>query len=121
MATISSILSPTLLHHHNSTKPFTSQQHSIFSKISQIHSHSQISLKSTLSPPLFSNPRGPKIAYAVAEDTAVLTNDPSAEAARRLYVGNIPRTVNNEELRGIFEEHGAVEKVEVFAADSLAF
>ncbi|KAM7472472.1 hypothetical protein LguiA_010655 [Lonicera macranthoides] len=113
MATISSILSPTLLHYHNSTKSFTSQQHSLFSKLSQIHSHSsQISLKSTLYP-IISNPRGPKRAYAVAEDTAVLTNDPSAEAARRLYVGNIPRTVNNEELRGIFEEHGAVEKVEV--------
>lgn len=34
-------------------------------------------------------------------------------AARRVYVGNIPRTVNNDELKRIVEEHGAVEKVEV--------
>lgn len=34
-------------------------------------------------------------------------------AARRVYVGNIPRTVNNDELKKIVEEHGAVEKVEV--------
>lgn len=40
----------------------------------------------------------------------------SAEAppsVRRLYVGNIPRTVTNEQLTKIFEEHGAVEKAEV--------
>lgn len=43
----------------------------------------------------------------------MLTQDPSSEAARRLYVGNIPRTVNNDELQKIVEEHGAVEKVEV--------
>ncbi|XP_074585307.1 small ribosomal subunit protein cS22 [Curcuma longa] len=35
------------------------------------------------------------------------------EAARRLYVGNIPRTVKNEELENIFGEHGSVEKTEV--------
>lgn len=39
--------------------------------------------------------------------------DPSSEAARRLYVGNIPRTLTNEELTKIVEEHGAVEKAEV--------
>lgn len=39
--------------------------------------------------------------------------DPSSEAARRLYIGNIPRTVDNAELTGIVEEHGAVEKTEV--------
>ncbi|KHN49032.1 30S ribosomal protein 2, chloroplastic [Glycine soja] len=37
-----------------------------------------------------------------------------AEAsARRLYVGNIPRTVTNDELAKIVQEHGAVEKAEV--------
>ncbi|KAL2514169.1 30S ribosomal protein 2 [Forsythia ovata] len=50
---------------------------------------------------------------AVAEDTSVSTADPSSEAARRLYVGNIPRTVTNDELRKIVEDHGAVEKAEV--------
>ncbi|KAH7684333.1 polyadenylate-binding protein [Dioscorea alata] len=34
-------------------------------------------------------------------------------STRRLYVGNIPRTVTNEQLSKIFEEHGAVEKAEV--------
>ncbi|KAK6143133.1 hypothetical protein DH2020_023481 [Rehmannia glutinosa] len=50
---------------------------------------------------------------AVAEDTSVVTADPSSVAARRLYVGNIPRTVTNDELQKIVEEHGAVEKAEV--------
>nr|KAJ0220392.1 hypothetical protein LSAT_V11C200051690 [Lactuca sativa] len=50
-----------------------------------------------------------------AEETpvAVVTVDPSSEAARQLYVGNIPRTTNNDELQKVFEEHGVVEKVEV--------
>ncbi|KAJ4711671.1 RNA-binding family protein [Melia azedarach] len=48
--------------------------------------------------------------FAVAEETSV---DTSPEAARRLYVGNIPRNINNEELTKIFQEHGAVEKAEV--------
>ncbi|KAI7978922.1 hypothetical protein LOK49_Contig628G00002 [Camellia lanceoleosa] len=46
-------------------------------------------------------------------ETSVSTQDPSSEAARRVYIGNIPRTVNNDELRQIVEEHGAVEKAEV--------
>ncbi|KDP39809.1 hypothetical protein JCGZ_04908 [Jatropha curcas] len=59
-------------------------------------------------------PRIPKTLFAVAEETApVAPADPSSEAARRLYIGNIPRTVDNEELKKIVEEHGAVEKVEV--------
>ncbi|PKA56553.1 30S ribosomal protein 2, chloroplastic [Apostasia shenzhenica] len=37
----------------------------------------------------------------------------AVEANRRLYVGNIPRTVSNEELANIFGEHGSVEKAEV--------
>lgn len=48
--------------------------------------------------------------YAVAEEAAVETQD---SISRRLYVGNIPRTVDNAELAKIFEEHGAVEKAEV--------
>lgn len=36
-----------------------------------------------------------------------------SEVARRLYVGNIPRTVGSEELARIFGEHGSVEKAEV--------
>lgn len=47
----------------------------------------------------------------MAED--VVTKD--SEAARRLYVGNIPRNVDNDELRGVFEECGAVVKAEVMA------
>ena len=48
---------------------------------------------------------------AVAEQAATATE----AAARRLYVGNIPRTVTNEELAKIVQEHGAVEKAEVFS------
>ncbi|KAI9169464.1 hypothetical protein LWI28_012683 [Acer negundo] len=47
---------------------------------------------------------------AVAEEASV---DTSSEAARRLYIGNIPRTVDNDELTKIVVEHGAVEKAEV--------
>ncbi|KAL3624595.1 Small ribosomal subunit protein cS22 [Castilleja foliolosa] len=50
---------------------------------------------------------------AVAEDTSVVATDPSSVAARRLYIGNIPRTVTNDELQKIVEEHGAIEKAEV--------
>lgn len=51
---------------------------------------------------------------AVAEEeTSVSTTDPSSEAARRLYIGNIPRTLKPDELRKIVEEHAAVEKAEV--------
>ena len=48
--------------------------------------------------------------FAVAEETQVAQ---SSEAARRLYIGNIPRTVDNAELTRIVEAHGAVEKAEV--------
>ncbi|KAJ0245606.1 30S ribosomal protein 2 [Hirschfeldia incana] len=39
--------------------------------------------------------------------------DPNAESSRRVYIGNIPRTVTNEQLTQIVEEHGAVEQVQV--------
>lgn len=50
----------------------------------------------------------------VAEEASVSTADSSSEAARKLYVGNIPRTVTSDELAKIVEVHGAVEKAEVF-------
>ncbi|KAK2386369.1 RNA-binding (RRM/RBD/RNP motifs) family protein [Trifolium repens] len=37
----------------------------------------------------------------------------NSPAVRKLYVGNIPRTVSNDELAQIVQEHGAVEKAEV--------
>ena len=49
----------------------------------------------------------------MAEEQTSVVASPSSEAARRLYIGNIPRTVNNDELSKIVEEHGAVEKAEV--------
>ncbi|KAB5541070.1 hypothetical protein DKX38_014044 [Salix brachista] len=60
------------------------------------------------------NTKAPQRLFAVAEETAPAASaDPSSEAARRLYVGNIPRNLTNEELTKIVEEHGAVEKTEV--------
>ncbi|CAH9085514.1 unnamed protein product [Cuscuta epithymum] len=51
---------------------------------------------------------------AVSEETSASSSqDPSSEPARRLYVGNIPRTVTNDKLRSFVEEYGAVEKAEV--------
>ncbi|XP_057727897.1 30S ribosomal protein 2, chloroplastic isoform X1 [Arachis stenosperma] len=58
--------------------------------------------------------RNRRLFAVAAEEAAVTTSvDPKSEAARRLYVGNIPRTVTNDELKNIVEEHGAVEKAEV--------
>lgn len=77
-----------------------------------------ISLKFTRKLPVALNPRR---LNAVAEGTSVSTTDPSIESARRLYVGNIPRTVKNDELRQIVEEHGAVEKAEVLNGSLFIF
>ncbi|MFS8026712.1 putative RNA recognition motif domain, nucleotide-binding alpha-beta plait domain superfamily [Helianthus anomalus] len=114
MATISSsIISPTTyLHHHSSSKPFKPHL-PISSKPNPNFSQSS-SLRLQISP-ILSNPRQPTRLFCVAEETpaAVVTVDPTSEAARRLYVGNIPRTTTNDDLQKVFEEHGAVEKVEV--------
>lgn len=70
----------------------------------------KISLKFTL----YSHPsRELTRLNVVAEESSVSTADRSSEAARRLYVGNIPRNVTNDELAKIVSEHGAVEKAEV--------
>lgn len=111
MAAISSttVLKPYPCFLHNPTgKSFTT----LFSKSPLFHTfRPRISLK-------FSHfsytARELKRLNVVAEEASVSTADPSSEAARRLYVGNIPRTVTNEELTKIVEEHGAVEKAEVF-------
>ncbi|KAF8099760.1 hypothetical protein N665_0237s0015 [Sinapis alba] len=39
--------------------------------------------------------------------------DTDAESSRRVYIGNIPRTVDNEQLTKLVEEHGAAEIVQV--------
>ncbi|GFZ16473.1 RNA-binding (RRM/RBD/RNP motifs) family protein [Actinidia rufa] len=108
MATISSILSPNLLHHHP-TKHFSTHHQPQPSKLSLRTHPPQFSLHFSVSH-FGLSPRGPTRLSAVAEETSVSA---SLEAARRLYVGNIPRTVTNDELRQIVEEHGAVEKAEV--------
>ncbi|ONK79031.1 uncharacterized protein A4U43_C01F2160 [Asparagus officinalis] len=57
-----------------------------------------------------SSPRRNKLVVlaATAEATAQ-----DSEVQRRLYIGNIPRDVDNEQLAKIFGEHGSVEKAEV--------
>ncbi|XAR63415.1 hypothetical protein NMG60_11023335 [Bertholletia excelsa] len=116
MATISFIISPNLLQLHPS-KLFATQQPQPFKfSLQPLKSlHSQIFLRSSASHlGLKFHGREPERICAVAEDTSVSTApELSSEAARRLYVGNIPRTVNNDELRQIVEEHGAVENAEV--------
>ncbi|CAN6162469.1 unnamed protein product [Urochloa humidicola] len=52
------------------------------------------------------------LALRVAASSAVL-EAPAEVAARKLYVGNIPRTVTNDELRDMFAAHGTVERAEV--------
>ncbi|KZV22908.1 30S ribosomal protein 2, chloroplastic [Dorcoceras hygrometricum] len=86
----------------NPTKPFKSH----LPKLNfQLPRYQFISLKELTR---ISNPT--KLYAVVAQ---VSTAEPSSEAARRLYVGNIPRTVTTDELRKIVEEHGSVEKAEV--------
>ncbi|GAB4832626.1 30S ribosomal protein 2, chloroplastic [Ancistrocladus abbreviatus] len=117
MATISSSLLSAPLFKHPKRPiilPYSSQP-SFFSYRtfeSPLHFHSSYALKSFSSSSII--PTGSVRQYAVAEEVSpTTTQDPSSEAARRLYIGNIPRTVDNEELLLIAEEHGAVEKVEV--------
>ncbi|KAL0379919.1 UNVERIFIED_CONTAM: 30S ribosomal protein 2, chloroplastic [Sesamum angustifolium] len=104
MATLSSssssIISPSFL--QNPRNPFKAH-------LPKLHFHP---LRPQIAPLKFTH-LNPRRFNAVAEDTSVATADPSSVAARRLYVGNIPRTVTNDELQKIVEEHGAVEKAEV--------
>ncbi|CAH1416028.1 unnamed protein product [Lactuca virosa] len=104
MATISSamISSTSYLHHHPTSKSFKTQLPNSFKLNPNL---SQPLLRFTISP-IVSNPRQPTRLLSVAEETpvAVVTVDPSSEAARRLYVGNIPRTTNNDELQKVFED-----------------
>lgn len=106
MATFSSICSPNFL---QIPKPFTTKQPLQPSKllVNILHSNpSLISHKFAVSSPLKT-----KRLSVVAQETAVVTK--SSDAERRLYVGNIPRNLKNDELQKIVQEHGAVEKVEV--------
>lgn len=67
----------------------------------------------SVSPFLINIKETEKVSAVAEEAAAVSTQDPTSVSARRLYVGNIPRNVDNAELAKIFEEHGAVEKAEV--------
>ncbi|CAB4268007.1 unnamed protein product [Prunus armeniaca] len=106
MATISSLLSPPNLLHHP-TKPIKAAP-----KLSlQILKPTQFQgFHKLTSSYMILTPRHSQRVFAVAEEVAA---DPSSKAARRVYIGNIPRTVDNAELTKIVEEHGAVEKAEV--------
>ncbi|KAJ6829424.1 30S ribosomal protein 2, chloroplastic-like isoform X1 [Iris pallida] len=52
-----------------------------------------------------------RVSAATAEAPAAPAKD--SDVQRRLYVGNIPRTVTNDELASVFGEHASVEKAEV--------
>jgi polyadenylate-binding protein len=53
-----------------------------------------------------------RAAVQVFASSAVL-EAPEELATRKLYVGNIPRTVTNDELAAMFAEHGTVVRAEV--------
>ncbi|KAF6158721.1 hypothetical protein GIB67_040235 [Kingdonia uniflora] len=95
MATVSTFCSPNFI--QTPTKPFKTQPQS-----------SKLSFPLRKTPLFLLNPRGTQRVFVVAEEISV-----STDTSRRLYVGNIPRTVKNEELQKIFEEHGAVDTAEV--------
>ncbi|GMH04442.1 hypothetical protein Nepgr_006281 [Nepenthes gracilis] len=115
MAAISSLLSSQIFQHsqtlislHSSQLPKLSFQ----AIKSPRHFQDSYGLKSFF--PLTLNPKQSVGLRAVVEAASPSTaQDSSLDSARRLYVGNIPRTVDNDELRRVVEEHGAVEKAEV--------
>uniref|UniRef100_A0A0E0LZ74 Small ribosomal subunit protein cS22 n=1 Tax=Oryza punctata TaxID=4537 RepID=A0A0E0LZ74_ORYPU len=55
--------------------------------------------------------RHPAVVRVVASSSVL--EAPEEVAARKLYVGNIPRTVTNDELAAMFADHGTVERAEV--------
>ncbi|EOX96750.1 hypothetical protein QUC31_005732 [Theobroma cacao] len=108
MASISSLISPPGL--PNPAKLSLTLQSKLFLQILQPTTNPFANLPQNLL--LNSRPKKVRL-FAVAEEQTSVVSSPSSEAARRLYIGNIPRTVNNDELTKIVEEHGAVEKAEV--------
>ncbi|RRT70416.1 hypothetical protein B296_00012690 [Ensete ventricosum] len=108
MAAISSFLSPNLYHNPRECSGFPKTAAWLVAGASpaSYRSLSSFSLSSSAS---CSVRRRRTFSISAVDSTA--TAEP--EAARRLYVGNIPRTVNNEELTKMFAEHGSVAKAEV--------
>lgn len=112
MATISSILPCHGLLQHSSSSS-SSKPKFLSQNLVQFPSFNNgfgLKFKSRIA----TNPPLLKVRAVVAEETS--SSAPSSsdgEEARRLYIGNIPRNLNNDELRNIVEEHGAVEITEV--------
>ncbi|PON41417.1 Splicing factor-like protein [Trema orientale] len=107
MASISSLSSPPNLLHH-CVKPLKASPKPSLQVLKPTQGLPKLTSSSHI---IFSpTPRHSQRLSAVAEDTSV---DTSSEAARRIYIGNIPRTLTNDELTKIVQEHGAVEKAEV--------
>lgn len=112
MASISYILSPHSLI-HNPTK-------TLINPSAHLHFHKQPTRFQTLPKPnssplvlgLGPTKRSLRL-FSVAETAPATSADPSLEAARRVYIGNIPRDVDTAELTRIVGEHGAVDKAEV--------
>ncbi|PKI47386.1 hypothetical protein CRG98_032221, partial [Punica granatum] len=100
-----SLSSPHNLLHHRPTK--------LSVQILRPNTLSQLNRKFPTFPSL-SAPHRTRLSAVAEEATSApaAAPGPSSEAARRLYVGNIPRNVGNAELTRIVEEHGLVEKVE---------
>ncbi|XP_072962131.1 small ribosomal subunit protein cS22 [Typha angustifolia] len=113
MAAVSSLVSPNLYQNPNPCIRILnpSSRHAIV-VASPLNSRPFVSpLSLSTSTPRHRLPRRSISISAVATEEASPTEE--GEAARRLYVGNIPRTVTNEELAKIFGEQGSVEKAEV--------
>ncbi|KAB2629759.1 30S ribosomal protein 2 [Pyrus ussuriensis x Pyrus communis] len=106
MATISSIFSPSNLLHHP-TKPIKTSPKLPLQILKPTQFQGFHKLTSSY---LTLTPRHSQRLFAVAQEVAA---DPVSKAARRVYIGNIPRTLDNAVLTKIVEEHGVVEKAEV--------
>ncbi|KAF3554690.1 hypothetical protein F2Q69_00015580 [Brassica cretica] len=92
---------------------FSFQPQTFTSLQSQTNALSLKPFPSFTKPISVSLPRMRLIPHATMETEEKPALDPNAESSRRVYIGNIPRTVTNEQLTKIVEEHGAVEQVQV--------
>ncbi|KAJ4904587.1 RNA-binding (RRM/RBD/RNP motifs) family protein [Raphanus sativus] len=100
-------IKPTLFSFHSESSPSLQSQTNAFA----LKAKAFPSVPTAISLPRTSRMRLIPRATLETEEKPAL--DPNAESSRRVYIGNIPRTVTNEQLTKLVEEHGAVEQVQV--------
>lgn len=108
-------IKPTLFSFHSESSPSLQSQTNAFA----LKAKAFPSVPTAISLPRTSRMRLIPRATLETEEKPAL--DPNAESSRRVYIGNIPRTVTNEQLTKLVEEHGAVEQVQVLVSSTYIF